>query len=208
MEAEEELESDLATTDDIRQAIEMLSAEDAFRLRKAALACLPGTEYKDPHEIVNEAIVRAMRGANGEGGRHWPRRVPFVAFMIMTMKSLADGSRESTTQNSSDSFDVLVDGTDQEAPQKLDFSTPCALQDSIEAEEQLDRVARAKADAAAIDTYFSGDEEVAWIILCIKEGKSARITRELSGMTNTQYETARKRLRRGIEKLFPGRRTP
>jgi len=38
-----------------------------------------------------------MEGARGgNGGRRWPKqRVPFVAYMIMTMLSIADGSRNS-----------------------------------------------------------------------------------------------------------------
>ena len=67
--------------------------------------------------------------------------------------------------------------------------------------------ARAKADADRIDALFANDQEVGWLVMCIKEGKSPAKARELAGFTTTEYETIRKRLRRGAAKLFPGRRS-
>jgi len=62
----------LATADQIREAIEALTENDALRLRKAAIACLPGTEYQDHKEVINEAVRRAMDAAVGLRGRNWP----------------------------------------------------------------------------------------------------------------------------------------
>lgn len=57
-----------------------------------------------------------------------------------------------------------------------------------------------------IDTFFANDDEVKWIIMGHKDGHSVSEICELANMTQTQYETARRRFRRGREKLFPGRR--
>ncbi|THD08530.1 hypothetical protein B1806_12960 [Metallibacterium scheffleri] len=45
-----------------------------------------------------------MEGARGgNGDRRWPKqRVPFVAYMIMTMLSIADGSRNSDAVSMTD----------------------------------------------------------------------------------------------------------
>jgi hypothetical protein len=53
---------DPATDDEIRDAIKALTDDDALRLRKAAQGFLLGTEYQDPGELINEAVVRAMDG--------------------------------------------------------------------------------------------------------------------------------------------------
>lgn len=211
MQPEEPLDDppgDTATTDDIRQAIEGLSKTDFFRLRKAAVICLYGTEYKDPSEILNEVIVRTMNAANGGKGRRWPKAVPFMAYLIQTMKGLADDSRESSIQTKTEYIEAMVtEGTNAEdAPGLLEHCHSDVVSQAIELGEIQERVDCAKVDAAIIDAYFDGDSEVSWIIMGHKDGQSAAEIRELAEMSQTQYETARKRFRRGLEKLFPGRR--
>jgi hypothetical protein len=199
-----------ATDDDIRDAIEALTEDDALRLRKAAQAFLLGTEYQDPNELINEAVVRAMDRTMGDQGRHWPkRRVPFVAFMIMTMMSIADGSRESHHMSRTDRLEGLAlegEGADH-VLDYLGFSTQSVEDEALDVEEEAAAIARAKVDADRIDALFADDQQVAWLVMCIKEGKSPAKARALAGFTTTEYETIRKRLRRGAAKLFPGRRS-
>lgn len=200
----------MATTDQIREAIEAMTNDDALRIRLAAIACLPGTEFQDHMELLHEAIRRAMDAASGQRGRHWPiTRVPFVAFMIKTMESIANGSRESHAVAKTDRLEALVlEGTAADHPlDRLGFATSSVETQALEAEDDAELVARAVADATRIDELFAGDEEVGWLILCLKEGRSAATARELAGYSTTEYETIRKRMRRGIAKLFPGRRT-
>jgi hypothetical protein len=151
-----------------------------------------------------------MDGAMGDQGRHWPkRRVPFVAFMIMTMMSIADGSRESHLMSRTDRLEGLGlkgEGADH-VLDFLGFSTQSVEDEALDAEEEAAAIARAKVDADRIDVMFADDQQVAWLVMCIKEGKSPAKARELAGFTTTEYETIRKRLRRGAAKLFPGRRS-
>lgn len=209
MESGKPVNDDLATEDDIRDAIEALTEDDAFRLRKAAQGFLAGTEYRDAKELINEAVLRAMDGTRGDQGRHWPKqRVPFVAFMIMTMMSIADGSRESHFMSRTDRLEGLSlegEGADH-VLDYLGFLTQSVEDQALDAEEAAAAIALAKADADRIDALFAGDQEVAWLVMCIKEGKSPAKARKLAGFTTTEYETIRKRLRRGTAKLFPGRR--
>jgi hypothetical protein len=201
---------DPATDDDIRDAIEALTEDDALRLHKAAQGFLAGTEYQDANELINEAVLRAMDGTFGDQGRHWPkRRVPFVAFMIMTMMSIADGSRESHFMSRTDRLEGLSlegEGADH-VLDYLGFSTQSVEDEALDVEEEAAAIVRAKVDADRIDALFAGDQQVAWLVMCIKEGKSPAKARELAGFTTTEYETIRKRLRRGAAKLFPGRRS-
>lgn len=57
-----EQEDDLASPDELRQAIEDLSSEQLYKLNKAATYLLFGSEYQGPGELLNEAIMRAMSG--------------------------------------------------------------------------------------------------------------------------------------------------
>lgn len=198
-----------ATEDDVRAAIEALTEHDLLRLRAAGRSFLVGTEYQDGQELINEAVLRTMEGARGPDGRHWPkRRVPFVAYMIMTMLSIANGSRESHEMSMTDRLEglALPDGTSDDVLDLLGFATPSVEAEAIELEERAETVARAMGDADRIDALFANDQDVGWLVMCFKDGRSPAKARELAGFTSTQYETIRKRLRRGVAKLFPGRR--
>lgn len=199
---------DSATPDEIRVAIEGLSKEDAAKLKKAATYCLYGTEFQNPLELINEAIVRTLNAAHGDKGRRWRRSVPFIAFMINTVKGIANDSQESLPQTRTMHMEAMVtpETSVEDALGALGHCTVHVVEQAIEVEETAERQDRAKADADAIDAHFAGDGEVTWIIMGLKDGLSATDIRELSGMNGTQYETARKRFRRGLEKLFPGRR--
>jgi len=206
----DDLPDDTATSDDIRQAIESLSEEDAYRINKAAMLCLSGTNYETVEEIINEAIVRTMNAANGLKGRRWPKRVPFAAYMIETLKGLASDSRESPKQTRTASMDAMAasmeDASMDDVLGQLEQYQPDVPTQAIEIEENQERQDRAKSDAEMIDAFFAADDEVKWIIMGIKDGIPVSEICELANMTQTQYETARRRLRRGREKLFPGRR--
>ena len=203
----EDPSSDIATVDDVRFAIEALTAEDLYRLQKAASICLAGTQYHHHQEILNEAIVRTMSAANGEKGRRWPKSVPFMAYLIQTMKGLANDSRESLEQKKTDHLEERADQgvTAEAALGQQEHHSLDALAQVIELEAASEILAQAKVDSDRIDAYFADDSEVSWLIMGHKDGLSAVEIRELAGMTQTQYETARKRFRRGLAKLFPGR---
>jgi hypothetical protein len=198
-----------ATSDEIRAAIENLSDEDASRLRRAGTALLFGTEYTDPSELVNEAVLRAMCAATGASGRRWPTDVPFMAFLIMTMKSIADGSAESPLQSETDNLEDLVPGGMSPNDYAVaPLRAPGTDVVCVEAEDQTAAAARAAAVLSAIETHFASDEEVFMIVICLRDGRRAHEIQELADMTTTQYNTARRRLRRGLAKLgFTGKTT-
>lgn len=204
----EEKSDDNATSEDVHQAIEVLTQEDRYRLRKAAIICLAGTEYQDPTELVHEAILRTMNAANGGKGRHWPKTVPFMAYMIQTIKGLANDSRESLPQRQTDYIEgMAVEGaTAEEVLGRMGHCQSDVLIQAVECEESLHTRNRAQSDATLIDAGFEKDSEVMMIIMGLKDGLTPADIRELGEMSKTQYETARKRFRRGLEKLFPGRR--
>jgi hypothetical protein len=171
----------LATTDDIRTAIDALLDVDMARLIRAARLCLSGTEFQDPNEILNEAVVRALNGS-----RQWPAdRVPFVAFVIMTMRSIADSSREAPAQTRTQYLETMApEGVGAErALDYLGHSAASFEQDVISAEEDEEVRVRAKTDADRIDAYFESDQDVAWLILCLKEGQTPSHARELAELT-------------------------
>lgn len=208
LDSNDQRDDNFGSSDDIRQAIENLSSEDVARIRKAAKYCLFGTEYQDPSELVNEAVIRSIEGANGFDGRRWPKNIPFVAFMFKTIQSIANGSRESPIQGKTVRLEAMTAESQNvdNALASFDYFNVCVVSQAIEVEEIEDRITNATTDTNLIDTYFGSDDEVSWIIMGYKDGMKASEIRNISGMTTKEYETAHKRFRRGLDKLFPGRR--
>lgn len=197
-----------ATGNDVRAAIERLSVADLARLNVLARRALIGTEYRDAQELVNEAVTRVMAAAGGARGRRWPLDVQFIPFMVMTMTGIASDSRESPKQKRTKSLETLAehhgDAGRVLGAHGLAHSDPL---DETLAEEDRSREEQAAAeDAALIDEHFKADEQVLYLILGGKEGNSASEIKEFSGMTQHQYEAAKRRFHRGLDKLFPGRR--
>lgn len=193
----------LATPEEVLQACEALSDEDLYRLQKSASFCLLGSEYHDPDDIINEAICRTLHGE-----RHWPKNVPFIAYLIQTMKGLGSDSRDSLHQSRTRQLDAITPegGSIDELLGKLGQCHPDALTNIIEVEVDSERKGRAKSDADRIEAHFSQDPNVTWIILGLKEDLPATEIRSLGEMTLTQYDTAKRRFRRGVEKIFSEKR--
>lgn len=208
MEPAEPSSSAPATHDEVALAIERLSDADLLRLEKAASILLGGTEFSNPRELLNEALARALQGGLGPNGRHWPQGVPFQVFVKNAMKSIANTSRHSQHQTEEILAADLVDPTSVEGDAIEVFAkgTPSVEAQALALEACQVKEEQNAADLAALEKHFNHDEQVDWIMMGIQDGIPSREIQELSGMTPTQYETAHKRFRRGLEKLFSGRR--
>lgn len=199
--AEDGLDSkygEAATLAHIEAAIDCLSDAEWLRLRKMAASHLWGTRFADPDELVNETITRLA-----EGTRHWPTGMKFVPWMDSAMKSVADGLRQLRSRKLEALAADVVECDDPEEALDIFASDSQTPLDSMLTEEARN----AATDALEkIAEYFKDDQDVTWILMGIEDGLKADEIRDTAGMTQTQYETARRRMRRGIEKLFPARR--
>jgi hypothetical protein len=98
------------------------------------------------------------------------------------------------------------DGEDSAAMRQFDLCHSSVEQDLVEREESEARLRRIDADARLIENHFKDDAQVRAILEGEKADWPARRVRAESGMTRLAYDTARTRLRRGVDKLMPGRR--
>lgn len=197
-----------ATAEEICEAVERLTEAELGRIRRAAQYALFGTEYTDPLELLGEAVQRTLEGVGIKEGRHWPKDVHFVPYIIRTMQSIADGSSSSITQLRTAHLETLAghDGDAELALAQEGFSSPDVVEQALEIEETSERQARAVADAALIEAHFANDEEIQFLIMGDKDGMKPSEIRAVSGMEQTTYDTARRRFRRGLNTLMPGRR--
>jgi len=194
-----------ADEDQVRTAIEELTTAEWARLRRAAQVLKVGTEY-EAVDLIQEAICRTVQGAVvSTSGRHWPLHVPFMVYLINTMHSLVDASLESPANALTETCD---DPCEADAPAEFlaVVRSPSAETVVLAAEEKAASAAWVNATIAVIDEHFADDEEVLMILLREREGQSAQQIQLEEGMTQKQYETARKRYRRGLSKIDIRRR--
>ncbi|MGO4128329.1 RNA polymerase sigma factor [Inquilinus sp. YAF38] len=161
------------TEQEVRRALAALSEPDLLRLQAIArLRCrgLPGLDWQ---ELLHEAVLRAL-----DGSRPWPPDVPMIAFLAGIMRSLR-----------SDHW-------------RRQRATAAAL--SAQAAEVADqvpdpeRIAAATQALAAIDRMFADDPAAIAVILGLSQGLSAEEIRRRTGLSETEYDSTRKRMRRAL----------
>lgn len=165
-----------ATQQELRAAIEGLSPTDKIRLEKLAKSRSARLGASNWEELLQEAIVRALAG-----GRPWPKRIPLVAFLAEVMRSIAsDWARQSARA-------VPLPADENELP--ADDPSP-------------DRSAVARVLLGKLEAEFAEDAEVRALLNGLYAGETAPETMKRTGLALAQYDAARKRLRRGVNKLL------
>jgi RNA polymerase sigma-70 factor (ECF subfamily) len=165
------------TAADAARALHALSEADLVRLKALARLWsrgLPaGLGWAD---VLNEAIVRVL-----DGSRPWPPGVPLLAFLSGVMRSICDDHwrrlrREALTRRG-DVADLAATAEDTPGPER-----------TLAAAQAL----------GEIDRLFAGDPQVLKIIAGLSEGLTASEICRLYEMTERDYDTARKRMRRAL----------
>lgn len=195
-----EQNENLDLTQRIESAIAGYSSIDFLRLYRKANYLLLGTGLATTIELFNEALVRTL-----DGTRKWPQDVAFEAYIWNAMKSIADGYRNlQSNKEEILSTDLIHSDDDQSVDPIAELGHLSLAVDDALIEQEKRR--QAEIDLTKIENYFKDDDEVTLIIMAIEDGISARDLCSSYEMTTIQYDTARKRFRRGIDRLFPGRR--
>ena len=162
------------------RAIRALSDTDLIRLKALARLWsrgLPGgLGWAD---ILNEAIVRVL-----DGSRPWPRKVPLLAFLSGVMRSICDdlwrrARRELLARNG--------DGCAPGAPSEEAAATP-----------DPERTLAAAQALAEVNRLFASDPSALKVIAGLAEGFTAGEICRTYAMTELEYDTTRKRMRRKL----------
>lgn len=188
------------TTTRLEEAICALTELDVLRLCKKTRFMVAGLSDDDVMWLFNEAIARALAGT-----RQWPSDVAFDAFIFGAMKSIAHGHRHSL-QAVKEISECDLTSPDDEGSEEY-FAR-------FQGAKGVDETLIEKAEAAVLEAnldelklYFAGDDHVELVLAALEDGTPRRILVEEFGMSITEYESARKKLRRGADVIFRGRRT-
>ncbi len=202
-----------ATLEELGEAVQKLAGGELRRLARHGDQLVFGTRYTGGLELLCESIARALVGASGSPrerlkGRVWRQEVNFVAFLMMTMKGLASDSRGSLPVRVERQMEALTgdDGEESGAMRRAGLCSASVEDELVEREESEAHLRQVDADARLIERHFADDDEVRAILEGEKAGWPAERVRAEHGMTRRAYDTARTRMRRGVDKLMPGRR--
>jgi hypothetical protein len=185
-----------ATEAEVAEAIRGLSAPALVKLERYARYRVwrvgPGAARgRTDGDLLGAALTETL-----EGTRRWRKdTVDFVTHLIGVMRSL-----------SSHWFD------EKEIPEAAfhpdanteDWSSP--HENAAAPVPDIDTVLDAQVRLAEIDTLFAGDMLATEVLGGMRSGLSGPEIQEVLDLSQTQYETVMKRIRRGIDKAFPGAR--
>ena len=182
-----------ASPQEVASALVTLSSGNKARLRYAAQLRgigLIGVSWED---LLSEATARALSGA-----RRWPKDVPFVAFMMQTVRSIASEEwyRLSTRGETLES-DLRAIDDNQEASVLADLAI-----DALTPE----RVAQARSALREIEKLFFDDPEALSVIRGLAFGHSPEETQVEAGISAVSYATTQRRIRRTLAKHFAAKR--
>lgn len=171
------------SSDAFRHALTGLEEEDRLRLKRKAdsFAYIVGME---PDDILHEAITRTL-----EGSRRCPADVEIVVYLGNAMRSIAsEQSRKAVSEVHAEATDDPRGGVSS-----YDHSGPA---DAPASHTELYAV------LARLESHFENDQEAYSVVWGLLDGSDPEEIRQRVGMSDTEYQTARRRVRRAIERLL------
>lgn len=178
-----------ATQDQIRDAYLALTKKELARLARYAWwrfqALGHRRQARDPDELVADAFVAML-----DGTRSWyPSKARFFIALTGAMRSQTSNQRKKAPADAFDELKSIV-GKDDENDPFEDFEAPpggdCGTLEKL------------------IVDRFADDAEAALVLEAKLDGKEPTEIRESLGLSQREYETTVKRIRRAVQKLMEG----
>jgi DNA-directed RNA polymerase specialized sigma24 family protein len=164
----------------VARALGGLSAQQLVQLqalaRLRARGLPSGVLWSD---LLHEALARAL-----DGSRQWPAGVPLLVFLAGVMRSICDEIWRRRRREA----ELIAFGRDAEARYQ---DVPCSAADQ-------ERVLAASEALTALYRLFAGDGTVLAILSGLANGLSAADIRAAHGLSEVDYDSARRRMRRAM----------
>jgi DNA-directed RNA polymerase specialized sigma24 family protein len=194
-----------ATPEQVRDAFEALTTAELARLFKYCrwrLRALGSRQVgRDADEFLSDALISVL-----ERRRAWfPEKIPFFVFFKGVVKSQTFNLRKKAAEDAFDDLKSLHRKDDPEGYEPLDELESGALDPERELEAQeIEREWREV--EGLIQERFSDDPEAALMLEARLDGKTPIEIRAALGLTQQEYETTLKRVRRAVDKIRKGGR--
>lgn len=168
--------------DEIGPAFDGLSRDDKLKLYAVEAILRRGTGFGEG-DLLRETICRAL-----EGDRKCPRDITFMAFLVMTMKSIASHARDKCRRTV-----VAADPPEPVCADRPDAVIAPSPEDELIATSVLREIHR----------QFEDDEEATLVLMGWAEGLRGKELREATGLDQADLDYTIKRIRARARKLYP-----
>lgn len=172
--------------DEAIAAFRQLSNEEQRNLVASARACLAGSGFATPNELISEAYVRIA-----EGRRKWRTSKTFIQFLKGVVRSLASDG------------DFLPEERKLVRRNKGSAIVTSEQLDTITIEEddgELAEKIRNEQVLSALEARFSGDEQMELLLMGIRDNLIGKDLQEAIGVDATRLEALRTRFNRELKK--------
>ncbi|GEM_PF-3616410 len=173
--------------DEAIAAFRQLFKEEQRNLVGSARACLAGSGFATPNELISEAYIRIY-----EGRRKWRKSKTFIQFLKGVIRSLASDG------------DFLPEERKLVRRNKGSVIVTSEHLDTITIEEddgELAEKSRSEQALSKLGARFSGDEEMELLLMGVREGLIGQDLQEAIGVDAKRLEALRTRLSRELKKL-------
>jgi DNA-directed RNA polymerase specialized sigma24 family protein len=184
----------LLTQVEVKRSISVLTAADWLRLHKVARALCRDAAF-GADDLLQEAFQRAL-----DGTRQCARTLDIVHFLAGVMRSIASDWRKARKRRPEMSL-VTEAGSLQDVVLQVRDSAPVA--DEVLAVNE--EAARLK---AAVLALFIDDGLAQRLLEGIMDGFAGAQLRSLFGLSETEFASKRRLIRRRIDKAYPKDWTP
>jgi len=184
----------LLTELEVKRAISALPPAGWLRLHKAARALCRNAHF-DAEDLLQEAFERTL-----DGSRQCSRTLDIVHFLVGVMRSIASDWRKARKRRPEISL-VSHTGTLQEFVIKVRDESPPT-------DEWLASTQEAACLKQAILDLFADDGVAQRMLVGIMDGISGEELRSLTQLSQTQFASKRRLIRRRIDKAFAQERKP
>jgi DNA-directed RNA polymerase specialized sigma24 family protein len=177
-------EGDFLGAEDLTAAFEALSPDDKLKLAAIETIKRGGTRF-GRGELVHEAVCRALTG-----DRNCPRDVPFMAFLVETMRSISHHDREQRRRTKSLVGEASTDGD--------------AVSPAISPSPEDDLMEKQSAAAVqAMHQIFDDDPDAQIVLLGMQDELRGAALRDATGLEQGQVDYAIRRIRKKMRKIYP-----
>jgi len=179
-----------ASQDEIQAAINSLTSAELLRLKGFAHFKIRGlrqaSQGRDWEDLLQEACTATL-----SGDRRWNKSVSFERYLIDAMRSISYAWRKKFERDEV-SFVPEMRQTAGGEEQSILLSIPSTV-------PGVERVSISKQELESIEQLFNKDPLVLEIIGGLRSEMTGPEIQEALGITQTDYETALRRMRRTIQ---------
>ena len=182
----------IATREEIDQAIERLTEAELVRLQKFAAWRIRGLGRgalrREGDDLLSEALTATIAGAEGsDSGRRWNKKVDFIKHLLEAMRSISHHWKEQFDEQEarleSEILVITPEGEETTLMAQVETGQP-----------DPERILLAKEEVGQILKMFEEDDEAILVLEGWVEGMTGPEIVDL-GLTPKQYEAAVKRIR-------------